>query len=126
MVMLVRTAHALLPERQPSLFDSALRAMRTPAPSIGELSLERDVELGRVNAFHFYTRVRPVLREIAATRLQRRYGVDLDREPARARELLGTSAWETVRPDAQPPADRLGRGPSVALLRTIVDELERV
>lgn len=126
MLMLVRTAQALLPERQPSLFESALRATQAPAPAIGELSLERDVELGRVNAFHFYTRVRPVLREIAAARLKRRYGVDLDREPGRARELLGTSAWETVRPDAEPPADRLGRGPSVASLRTVVDELERV
>lgn len=126
MLMLVRTVAALLPERRPSLFDSALRAMQAPAPAIGELSLERDVELGRVNAFHFYSRVRPVLREIAASRLKRRYGVDLDREPARARELLGTSAWETVRPDAQPPADRLGRGPSVASVRAVVDELERV
>ena len=126
MLMLLRTAQALLPERRPSFFEAALRAMRTPAPSIGELSLERDVELGRVNAFHFYTRVRPVLREIAAARLQRRYGVDLDREPVRARELLGTSSWEAVRTDAQPPADRLGRGPSVASLRTVVDELERV
>lgn len=126
MLMLIRTASALLPERRPSLFESALRAMRTPSPPIGELSLERDVELGRVNAFHFYTRVRPVLAEIAAARLRRRYGVDLDREPARARELLGRSAWETVRPDADPPADRLGRGPSIASLRAVVDELERV
>lgn len=126
MLMLVRTAQALLPEQRPSLFESALRSMQTTAPVIGGLSLERDVELGRVNAFHFYSRVRPVLREIAAARLKRRYGIDLDREPGRARDVLGTSAWETVRPDATPPADRLGRGPSVASIRAIVTELERV
>jgi hypothetical protein len=126
MLMLIRWVGTLLPERSPSLLEAALTAMRAPAPVIGELSLERDVDLGRVNAFHFHTRVRPVLRGIASSRLRRRYGVDLDREPVRARELLPSSAWDVVRPDAPPPADRLARGPSIASLNAIVDELERV
>ena len=45
-------------------------------------------------------RLRPLVREIVAARLSRRYGVDLEREPERAEALLGKGrAWELVRPD---------------------------
>ena len=126
MLMLIRTARTFLPDRPTSQFDAAYAAMRAPAPAIGELSLERDVELGRVNEFHFYTRIRPVLREIASSRLRRRYGVDLDREPLRARELLGTATWDIVRLDVRPPGDRLAPGPPIAFVQRVVDELERL
>jgi len=126
MLMLVRTARALLPESRSSAFDAALTAMRGPGAHSGEIGLERDVQLSRINAFHFHMRVRPVLREIAALRLSRRYGVVLDREPARARELVPSAAWEVVRPDRPPPEDRLGPGPTLASLRTVVSELERL
>lgn len=126
MLMLVRTVRTLLPDRTMSPFAAALTAMRAPAPRSAELTLERELELARLNAFHFHTRLRPLLREIAAQRLRRRYGVELDREPARARELVPSAAWEVVRPDCQPPEDRLARGPSLDSLRTIVSELERL
>jgi hypothetical protein len=67
-----------------------------------------------------------VLREIAALRLRRRYGVELDREPGRARELVPSAAWEVVRPDRPPPQDRLASGPSLASLGQVVSELERL
>jgi len=41
------------------------------------------------------------LRDFAAHRLLARHDVDLQREPERARELLGPEAWELVRPDAE-------------------------
>jgi hypothetical protein len=126
MLMLVRTLRALLAERSPSRFDSALATMRSTAPPNRGLTLERDVELSRLNGFHFHMRLRPVLREIAALRLRRRYGVELDREPARARELVPSAAWEVVRPDRRPPQDRLASGPSLASLREVVSELERL
>ena len=98
---------------------------RAPSES-GEPALEREVELSTYNAFHFYARMRPLLRDIAAHRLRSRYGVELDAEPARARELVGSEAWGVVRPDRRAPDDRLASGPSVDELRVVVDELEAI
>jgi len=125
-LMLIRKARTLLPDLSASAFDAALAERRTRTPAAGELGMQREVELSRINAFHFHMRLRPVLREAAATRLRRRYGVDLDAGPLRARELVPADAWEVVRPDRPPPADRLSRGPSLASLRTVVSELERL
>jgi hypothetical protein len=126
MLMLIRTVRALRPAQQESRFDSALAAMRAPEAPHGGLALERDVELSRLSAFHFHIRLRPVLREIVAVQLRRRYGVELDREPARAQELVPSAAWDVVRPDRPPPEDRLAPGPSLTSLRDLVSELERV
>jgi hypothetical protein len=70
--------------------------------------------------------MRPLLRQIAAHRLRVHYGVGLDREPERARELVSSPAWEVLRPDCPPPADRLAAGPSLAAQRAVLDELERL
>jgi hypothetical protein len=126
MLMLIRTARALLADRPRSAFDAALAEMRRqPRPDRG-VALEREVELSRLNEFHFYRRLCPILREIAAVRLRRHYGVELDREPARARELVPSAAWDVIRPDRQPLQDRLAWGPSLASMREVVSELERL
>ena len=126
MLGLFRTIRLLGAGREPSAFDRALATMRAPVRESGELVADRDVELSSTNVLHFHVRVRPVLREIAAYRLRVRYGVELDREPLRARELLPTAVWDVVRPDLPPPPDRLARGPSVAAQRALLDELERL
>ena len=72
-------------------------------------------------------RLRPLVREIVAARLARRYGVDLEREPERAASLLGEGrAWELVRPDSATPADRYAPGWSQRELEQLVEELERL
>jgi hypothetical protein len=108
-------------------FDRAFGELsrRHPADS-GELALVRDIKQSTVSALHLHVRLRPVLREIAVHRLWMRFGVDLDREQARARELVGARAWELVRPDRPPPGDRLATGPALADLSVVVDELERL
>jgi hypothetical protein len=126
MLMLIRAVRTLLPERPFSPFDRALAAMREQTPPSAGLTLERDLELSRLNSFHFHMRLRPVLREIAAVRVKRRFGVELDREPGRARELVPAAAWEVVRPDRPPPDDRLAPGPTLPSLRDLVSELERL
>jgi hypothetical protein len=98
--------------------------MRRPPAETGELTLVRELELSTYNAFHFHARLRPLLRDIAAHRLRSRYGVALDAEAPRARELVGREAWEVVRPDRPPPADRMAAGPTVAELELVVAELE--
>ena len=126
MLMLIRTARELRVDRPKSAFDAALAEMRRKPAATRGIDLERDVELSRVSEFHFYRKLRPILREVAAMRLRRRYGVELDREPARARELVPSAAWDVVRPDRQPLQDRLAWGPSVASMRDVVSELERL
>jgi hypothetical protein len=126
LLALVRTTRARVPARRSSVFDVALAAMhRAPAES-GELALVRELELSTYNSFHFHSRLRPLLRDVAAHRLRSRYGVELDAEPARARELVGTEAWDAVRPDREPPADRMAAGPTLAELSVVVDELEAI
>ena len=122
----VRTTRVRALARGGSQFDRALAAVgRRPADS-AEPVLTRDVALSTFNAFHLHVRLRPILRDIAAHRLRTRYGVDLDREPARARGLVGSDAWELVRPGRPAPEDRLARGPSVAEFERVVDQLEAI
>ena len=126
MLMLIRTVRSVIGDRPRSAFDDAVAGMRRSSPPSRGLTLERDVELSRLNEFHFHMRLRPILREITALRLRRRYGVELDREPARARELVPSAAWDVVRPDRPPPRDRLASGPSLGNLRELASELERL
>jgi hypothetical protein len=125
LLALFRTARLLAPTT-PSRLDAALAGMRPREPRPPDLSLARDISLSGVNGFHFHTRLRPVLRMIASHRLRTRYGVELDAEPGRARELVGARAWEVVDPDRRPPHDRLARGPDVHSIAAVVDELERL
>jgi hypothetical protein len=126
LLALVRTTRARAPVDRRSLFDAAVVEMRRVPAESGPPALLRDLQLARASAFHLHVRIRPVLREIAAHRLRTRYGAELDREPARARELVGAAVWEIVRPDRSPPVDRLASGPSTAELRAVVDELEAI
>ena len=127
LLALVRTARALRAGTRPSPFEAAVA--RKPLPRTdqeGGVALEREVELSRIDALHFHVRMRPVLREIAAYRLRLRYGVELDREPERARELVSAELWEVVRPNCPPPAERLAPGPTVAEQQVLVDGLEKL
>ena len=87
--------------------------------------IERLVFTGTETASAVHARLRPLLREIAQGRLQRR-GVQLDRSPARARELLGAELWELVRPDRRRPQDPRAPGMSLRELAEIVDRLEQL
>ncbi len=126
LLALVRTTWIRGAGERRSEFDRSLHEMRRPRQDSGPLALARELDLSTMSAFHLHVRLRPMLREIAAHRVRRRYGVELDLEPARARELVGTEAWEIVRPDRPPPADRLAVGPPLSTLRLVVDELEQI
>jgi hypothetical protein len=126
LLALVRTTREGGSPADPSDFDRAVVELRRRPSDSGELTLVRDVRQATRSAFHLHVRLRPILREIAAHRLWMRFGVDLGREQERARELIGVNAWELVRPERTPPADRLERGTPLADLRVIVDELERI
>lgn len=71
-----------------------------------------------------HQRLRPLLRAVAADRLEALHGVRMDEEPARAAALLGGQAWELLRPDRPPPADRTAPGRGVGGLAAIVTAIE--
>jgi hypothetical protein len=84
-----------------SPFERESEKPEQPQP-IAELDrIDRLVVLGAANEFDFHYRLRPLLRQIATERLYGRHGVDLDRDPERARALLGDGLWEAVRPDRE-------------------------
>jgi hypothetical protein len=112
---------ALLPRR-------AARSQSPPRPSGHSrpsqlLRIERIVERSRASRVATHTQLRPLVLEIAETRLARR-GLRLDRDGDEARRLLGPQAWELVRPDRpEPPADRaVGIAPRD--LEAMLDRLE--
>jgi hypothetical protein len=110
--------------RRPSLFDS--RPGAAPGQNrLPELErLEREVTLAAASAYDVHFRLRPTLREAALTLLAAGRGVSLDRQPERARQLLGEETWELVRADREPPCDPRGPGLDRARLERILASLE--
>jgi hypothetical protein len=112
---------------EPSSFESGLAKQPAQIERVKQLErLEREVALGRQNAWDLHMRLRPTLRETAAGLLAARCGVDLEREPMRAADALGTDAWELLRPDHAPPQHRHAPGVDAAALDSTISALERL
>jgi hypothetical protein len=100
---------------------------RAPEPIEQFETLSRTLSAAGWNQTELHYRLRPPVREIVTARLSRRYGIDLNSEPERARKLLGDGrTWELARPDREPPADRYARGWSRRELAELLDELEAI
>ena len=97
----------------------ALDAKQTDAPEVDDLlRMERIVTMAVGNAHDLHTRLLPLLRDIAATRLER-----AGRRPGP--ETLGRW-WDLLRPDRREPDDRFAPGIKEAELRALVSDLERL
>jgi hypothetical protein len=108
-----------------SPFDAALHRSTDETERLPELvRLEREVGLAQASEFDLHHRLRPVLREVAAGLLFVRRGIDLDRQPDRAREVLGDETFRLARADREPPWDRTAPGPTLDELRRVVAGLE--
>jgi hypothetical protein len=106
-----------------SAFERALPFVRAEPPRPSELvRVEREITLGTSSAGHLEHRLLPMLREVAEARL----GLELERQPAAARERLGEEAWELLRPDRPEPVDRNAPGLPLRQLHSVVDTLERL
>jgi hypothetical protein len=127
-IVLVVLERSLRMDAEPgahAAFERALRhATLGPARPPGLVVTERDITLGCSNAGHFHSRLLPVLREAAATRLALHHNVDLERQPEAARRLLGDDAWGVVRPDRAEPEDLYAPGLPLPQVRELVDTLE--
>jgi hypothetical protein len=112
-----------LPAGKP-IFEPRLRPRVTTELWPAQLvRLERVVEWSGSSDLDAHSRLRPVLVEIAEVRLARR-GLQLDRDAADARRLLGPKAWELVRPDRPAPHDRDAPGVARRDLDQVLDALE--
>jgi hypothetical protein len=86
--------------------------------------MEDEVALAQAGEFDLHFRLRPQLRDIAAAGLATQSGIELEREPERARGRLSPQAWELVRPDRPRPEGAGDRGIDTGSLTAIVTELE--
>jgi hypothetical protein len=129
-VLLLALVQATRETERPDPFGPFARALVRRAPRRERLQQltrqEREVALSVDASFDLHVRLRPTLRLIAAHRLAAQRGIDLDREPERAREVLGDETWELVREDREPPEDRFARGIPVDRLENVVEALERI
>ena len=104
-----------------SPFAEAVRARRRKPPRPEELErLERQVALAVENAFDFHFRLRPSLVAAADAALWRAHGVPLER----GQDRVPADLWDLVRPDREPPQDRLAPGTPLDRLNAAVDALE--
>jgi hypothetical protein len=109
----------------PSLFDAAFVRAPARAPEFADLArLGREVSMATGSAYDLHFRLRPTVRELAAGLLRFRRGVELDRQPERARTLLGDETWDLVRADRPVPGERRGPGITHSQLDRVVSALE--
>lgn len=122
----MRLVQALYP-RVPSPFDASIRRHEISAERPASLGrLEREVSMAGSAAFDVHFRLRPVITELATELLSSRRGIDLERDPERARAALGEDVWEIVRPGRPQPAERHGSGIGEEKLGRVVTALESV
>ncbi len=106
-------------------FEAALRRPPAGAPEPVELlRVERYLDLGIAGAGHAHHRLLPVLRETAAARLASRHGIELERRPEAARELLGEDVWELLDPERPAPSDRFAPGVPRKRVAAVIERLE--
>ena len=121
---LVRLATSPHPVRR-SAFERALRPARRRARTPDRLAtLERRVLLATTTAGDYHFRLRPILHEVATTRLAR-IGVDI-RDAPRAEGALGGRAWNLVRPAGPRPERPHAPGVPASDLEHVVTTLERL
>jgi hypothetical protein len=112
------------PETAPR-FERALRGRKPPVSQPVELlRMERELVLGAADADHAQRRLLPLLRSAAAARLAARHGLELERRPEAARELLGDDVWELLRPDRPEPEDRHGPGVPREQIVAVIERVE--
>ena len=123
LVVLVRHSRSGVQPR--SHFEAAVRgrAAKTSEP-VELLRMERELELGIAGAGNAHYRLLPLLRSAAAARLTTRHGIELERRPDAARELLGDDVWELLRPDRPEPADRFDPGVPRDLVTAAIERVE--
>jgi hypothetical protein len=115
----VSAVRGAVPHRRRSELTRALDAKPPEPPEVDDLlRVERLVTMGVANAYDLHARLLPLLRDIAATRLEH-----AGHRPGP--ETLGRW-WELLRPDRPAPVDRFAPGIRPAELRALVADLQKL
>ena len=115
------------PDARWSPYEQALETAPAGEERPPELArVEREVALAVGSAFYEHYRLRPLLRQIAAQRLDSRFASEIDAPRKDARESLPDHAWALLDADRKPPRNRHAAGIPVDRLRAIVDALEKM
>ncbi|MYT74496.1 MULTISPECIES: hypothetical protein [unclassified Streptomyces] len=99
-----------------------VRLLRTRAPGMGEWHRNVRISLGPDGALCYRAVLRPELRRLFAAALAEHHHVSLDRQPARAAELIGPELWRWLGPE--PPATGPDGAIPAEVLGRLVDRLE--
>jgi hypothetical protein len=125
MALLLLVRHSREGRGARTRFEAALRRAPAATPQPVELlRVERDLELGIAGAAHAHHRLLPILREAAAARLGSHHGIELERRPDAARELLGDDVWDLLRPDRPEPRDRFDPGVPRERIAAVIERVE--
>ena len=117
---------AIAPREEESLLEEALTPDPPQVPGLPELDrLARELTLAADRDFDLHYRLRPILREIAQARLERR-GLALDIPSQRADDLLGEELIGITSAERVAPTDRLAKGLGLQELDRLVARLERI
>jgi hypothetical protein len=127
LAILMRRLGRLVPRRSASRFEAALAPAKERMPVFDEFaSIQRIVDGARFSSFDLHYGLRPLLRELAATRLRVRRGIELDAEPGPASELLGAEAFALLREGRPPPSNYRRPGMRLQAIERIVKVLESI
>jgi hypothetical protein len=88
--------------------------------------ISSDLGWAPVSAWHYDHGIRPLFGRLAASALAERHRVDLARDPARARGLVGADIWPLIDPARPPSFDSKAPGADLRTLTRIVDRLEQL
>jgi hypothetical protein len=125
--ILLRRLGRPLSRRGGSPFVAALMHRNQPAPETEEFaSIRRTVDAARFSAFDVHFTLRPLLRELAASRLWVRRGIKLDAQPELASVVLGSETMAFLREGRPPPPNYRRPVMGVQAIERIVKSLESI
>jgi hypothetical protein len=88
--------------------------------------ISSDLGWAPVSQWHYDHGIRPLFGRLLESVLAERHRVDLARDPARARDLVGDDIWPLVDPSRPPSFDSKAGGADLRTLTRIVDRLEQL
>jgi hypothetical protein len=88
--------------------------------------ISSDLGWAPVSQWHYDHGIRPLFGRLLESVLAERHRVDLARDPARARDLVGDDIWPLVDPSRPPSFDSKAPGADLRTLTRIVDRLEQL
>ena len=104
----------------------ALQRRRFAPETLREIQrIELDISVSSLSGLNSHSRLRRLLRRLAAHRLAAHRNVDLDADPATAKTLLGDQLWAAIGGDSR-SADHDAVGVQLEELEQVVSALESI